>query len=56
MDEKYGALERYSEVMNTCHNMNSIDQTIDRDAYTPHGKTKRPNKKLENITRDLLMI
>ena len=54
MDE-YGALSRYSESMKTCHNMNIIVQTTGGDSSSLNGKSKSPNKILDNITRALLL-
>ena len=41
--------------MKTCQNINIIVQTTGGDAYSLNGKTETPNKKLTNITRDLLL-
>ena len=50
-----GALERSSEFMNTCHNMNNIVKTIEGDASLLNGKIEIPNMTLYNITRALLL-
>ena len=52
---EYGALERSSRFMRTCHKMNIIVQTTSRDASSINGKNEIPNKTLDNITRYLLM-
>ena len=52
---EYGALERYFEFTRTCHNMNTIVKTTSGYASSPNGNTKIPNKKLANITIDLLL-
>ena len=49
-----GVLARYSEFMKTCHNINIIVQTTGIDASSINGKIESPNKKLANITRDLI--
>ena len=36
--DEYRALERYSEVMRTCHNMNIIFQTTGGDEFSINGK------------------
>ena len=43
-----GALARYSEPMNTCHNMNIIVQTTSGYASALNGKSEIPNNKLAN--------
>ena len=50
-----GALERYSEFMETCHSMNIIVQTTGGDASYLNGKSESPNKTLANITRAFLL-
>ena len=50
-----GALARYSEFMNTCHNMNIIVQTTGGDEYSLNGKGEIPITTLANITRALLL-
>ena len=50
-----GALARSYEFMKTCHNMNIIFQTPGVDASYINGKSESPNKKLDNITRSLLL-
>ena len=50
-----GALERSSEFMKTCHNMNIIVQTICVDVSSLNGKSESPNKKLANNTGALLL-
>ena len=53
--DEYGALARSSESMKTCHNMNITVQNTTVDASYPNGKSKTPNKTLDNITRALLL-
>ena len=53
--DEYGAIEKYSEFMKTCHNMNIIAQSTGGDASSINGKSESPNKTLANITRDLLL-
>ena len=48
---KYGALERSSGFMRTCHNNNITVQTIVEGASSRNGKSGSPKKKLDNITR-----
>ena len=50
-----GALARSSEFMKTCHNMNIIVQTAGGYASSLNDKSEIPNKKIANITRDLLL-
>ena len=50
-----GALTRYSEFMNTCHNMNIIVQTTGGDASSLNSKIESPDNTLPNITRALLL-
>ena len=54
MDED-GKLERYSEFMRTCHNINIIVQKNDEYAYSHNGKSEVSNKTLANTTRDFLL-
>ena len=49
------ALERSSEFMKTCHNMNRIVQNTGRDAYYLNGKIESPNKTLANIKKYLIL-
>ena len=51
--DKYGALERSSEFIKTCHNMNIIVQTTGGYESSLNGKSESPNKTLDNITRAL---
>ena len=51
---EYGSLARYSEYMKTCHKTNIIVQTKCGYASSLNGKTKIPNKTVDNITRALL--
>ena len=53
---RYGALERSSGFMRTCHTMIIIVQTTSGDTYSLKGKFGSPNKKLADITRDWMMI
>ena len=53
--DEYGALERSSEFMKTCHNTNIIVQSPGEDASYLIGKNKIPNKTLDNIKRALLL-
>ena len=48
-----GALERSSEFMKTCHDMNIIFQTTGGDTSYLKGKSKITNKTLANITKAL---
>ena len=48
-------LARYSEFMKTCHNINIIVQATGVYASSLNGKIERPNKKLANITRYLIL-
>ena len=50
-----GALEKYSEFMKTCHNMNIIVQTTGGYASSLNGKSESPNRALAKTTRALLM-
>ena len=43
------------EFIKTCHNMNIIVQTTGGDASSLNGKIESPNKKLSNITRNILL-
>ena len=54
-DDKDGSLERSSEFMKTCHNMNIILQTTYGDKSSPNGKVKIPNKTISNITRAIIL-
>ena len=54
MDED-GELERSSDIMKTCHNMNIIVQTTGGYASSLNVKRKIPNKILDHKTRVLLM-
>ena len=53
--DEYGALERSSGFMKTCHNMNIIVPTTGGDASSLNGKSESPNITLANITGDILM-
>ena len=53
--DEYGALEKYYEFMNTCHDMNIIVQNIGVDLYSINGKNEINNNKLDHITRALLL-
>ena len=53
--EEGGALEKSSEFMRTCHDMNIIVQTTDGYAYSINSKMESPNKTLYNITRELIL-
>ena len=50
-----GALEKSTEFMRTCHNMNIIVQTTGAYDSSLNVKSEIPNKKLANITRGLLL-
>ena len=50
-----GALERSSEFMKTCNNMNIIVQTTGRDASSLNGNSESPNNTLDNNTRYIIM-
>ena len=50
-----GALSRLSQFTKTCHSMNIIFQTTGGYASSLNSKSERPNKKLANITKDLLL-
>ena len=50
-----GALERSSEFIKTCHNMNIIVQTTGVDASSINGKRESPNKTIANIKRDIIL-
>ena len=50
-----GALERSSEFITKCHNMNILGQNTVGYTSSLNGKRKITNKKLDNITRDLLL-
>ena len=50
-----GALEKSSEFIKTCHNINIIVQTTDGDAYSLNGKSESTNKTLANTTRALIL-
>ena len=50
-----GALERSSEFMNICHDMNITVQTTGVDTYCLNGKISGPNKTLYNISIDILL-
>ena len=52
--DEYGALERYSEFVRTCHNINIIVQTIGGDESSLNCNRKITNKTLYNIIRVLL--
>ena len=41
--------------MKTCYNMNIIAQHIGGDASSLNGKSETTNKRLDNITRALLL-
>ena len=49
------ALARYSDYVNTCHNINIIVQNTGGCLSSLIGKIKTPNKTLDNITRALLL-
>ena len=53
--DKDGTLSRYSEYMKTCHNMNSIVQTIGVYASSINGKIESPIKTRSNITRAIIL-
>ena len=53
--EEYGSLVIYTEFINTCHKTNIIFQTTGEDASSLNSKSEIPNKKIANITRDLLL-
>ena len=53
--DEYGALERSSEFMKTCHNMNIIFYTTVGDSSSLNSKSESPNKTLANITRSILL-
>ena len=40
--------------MKTCDNMNIIVQTTDEDASSFNGRSESPNKKVSDITRDII--
>ena len=48
-------LERSSEFMNICHNMDIIVQTTGGDASSLNGKIEKPNKTLSNIKISLIL-
>ena len=50
-----GALEIFSELMNTCQTMNIIVQNTGEYASSLNGKSESPNKTLSNITGGLLL-
>ena len=50
-----GALERSSEFMKTCHNMNIIVQTTGGYASYLNGKSESLDKTLANTTRALIL-
>ena len=50
-----GALEKSSEFIKTCHNMNIIFNNTGGYASSLNGKSESPNKTLYNIKRDLLL-
>ena len=52
---EYGALEKYSEFMRKCHNMNIIVENKVGDALSLNGESENSNKTLDNITRGLIM-
>ena len=52
--DEYGELGIFSSFMRTCHNMNITVQITGGDASSFNSKSKTPNKKLDNTTRDLL--
>ena len=53
--DEYGEISRSSEFMKTCHNMNIIVQTTGGYASSINVKSENPDRKLSNITRDLLL-
>ena len=50
-----GALEIYSEFMNTCHNMNIMVKTTGGDASLLSVKSEIHNETLADITKDLIL-
>ena len=54
VDEDVG-LERSSELMRTCQNMNTIVQNIGGYASSLNGKSEIPNNTLDNITGALIL-
>ena len=50
-----GSLERSSELMEKCHNMNIIVHNIGVYASSLNGKCEIPDKTLSNIMRVLIL-
>ena len=53
--DEYGALERSSESMKTCHNMNIIVHTTGEYASSINGNSEIPNNTLTNNMRALIL-